>query len=49
MAANNPAMAALAKAIDPGTGGQQLADLRIFPVGTGLTSQFVSGDMLDCD
>jgi len=45
--ANNPAMAALAQAIDPGTGGQQLADLRIFSVGTGLTPQFVSGDMLD--
>jgi hypothetical protein len=45
--ANNPAMAALAQAIDPGTGGQQLADLRIFSVGTGLTPRFVSGDMLD--
>jgi patatin-like phospholipase/acyl hydrolase len=45
--ANNPAMAALAQAIDPGTGGQQLADLRIFSLGTGLTPQFVSGDMLD--
>lgn len=45
--ANNPAMAALAQAIDPDTGGQRLADLRIFSVGTGLTPQFVSGDMLD--
>ena len=45
--ANNPAMAALAQAIDPDTGRQQLADLRIFSVGTGLTPQFVSGDMLD--
>jgi hypothetical protein len=45
--ANNPAMAALAQAIDPGTGGQQLADLRIFSVGTGIAPQFVSGDKLD--
>ena len=45
--ANNPAMAALAQAIDPGTGGQQLADLRIFSLGTGTTPQFVSGDTLD--
>ncbi len=45
--ANNPSMAALAQAIDPDTGGQQLADLRIFSVGTGLTPQFVSGDRLD--
>jgi Patatin-like phospholipase len=46
--ANNPAMAALAQAIDPETGGQQLTDLRIFSVGTGLTPQFVSsGDRLD--
>jgi patatin-like phospholipase/acyl hydrolase len=45
--ANNPAMAALAQAIDPDTGKQQLTDLRIFSLGTGLTPQFVSGDMLD--
>ena len=45
--ANNPSMAALAQTIDPDTGGQQLADLRIFSIGTGLTPQFVSGDMLD--
>ncbi|MGB8522160.1 MAG: patatin-like phospholipase family protein [Candidatus Acidiferrales bacterium] len=42
--ANNPAMAALAQAIDNVTGGQQLADLRLFSVGTGLTPVFVSGD-----
>jgi uncharacterized protein len=45
--ANNPAMAALAQAIDDGTGKQQLGDLRIFSVGTGLTPQFVSGDTLN--
>lgn len=45
--ANNPAMSALAQAIDPATGGQQLTDLRLFSIGTGLTPQFVSGDMLD--
>jgi uncharacterized protein len=45
--ANNPAMAALAQAIDCVKGGQQLADLRIFSVGTGITPQFVSGTTLD--
>lgn len=45
--ANNPSMAALAQALDPGTGNQQLADLRIFSIGTGTTPQFVSGATLD--
>jgi len=45
--ANNPSMAALAQAIDAATGKQQLADLRLFSVGTGLSPQFVSGDRLD--
>ena len=34
--ANNPAMSALAQAIDPATGGQQVANLRLFSIGTGL-------------
>jgi uncharacterized protein len=42
--ANNPSMAALAQAIDDVTGGQQLADLRLFSIGTGLTPVFVPGD-----
>jgi hypothetical protein len=45
--ANNPSMAALAQAIDGGTGKQQLGDLRLFSVGTGITPTFVSGDTLD--
>lgn len=45
--ANNPSMAALAQAIDAGTGGQQLGDLKLFSIGTGITPTFVSGDTLD--
>jgi len=45
--ANNPSMAALAQAIDAATGKQQLADLRVFSIGTGLSPQFVSGNTLD--
>ena len=45
--ANNPSMAALAQAIDASTGGQQLGDLRLFSIGTGITPTFVSGDTLD--
>lgn len=47
MVANNPSMAALAQAIHPTTGKQQLADLRLFSVGTGLTPVFVSGNEMD--
>jgi hypothetical protein len=42
--ANNPSMAVLAQAIDPGTGGQSLANLRLFSIGTGITPTFISGD-----
>jgi hypothetical protein len=45
--ANNPSMAAVAQALDAGTGKQQLGDLRLFSVGTGITPAFVSGDRLD--
>jgi uncharacterized protein len=45
--ANNPSMAALAQAIDSATGKQQLADLRLFSVGTGLTPVSIPGGMLD--
>jgi hypothetical protein len=34
-------MAALAQAIDPGTGNQALADLRLLSVGTGFNATFV--------
>lgn len=42
--ANNPAMAALAQALDTGTGKQELADIRLFSVGTGVSPTFISGD-----
>lgn len=45
--ANNPSMASLAQALDAGTGKQQLGDLRLFSVGTGITPTFVPGDTLD--
>jgi uncharacterized protein len=45
--ANNPSMAAFAQALDAGTGGQPLADLRLFSVGTGITPAFVMGGNLD--
>lgn len=45
--ANNPSMAAVAQALDAGAGKQQLADLRLFSVGTGITPAYVSGEMLD--
>jgi uncharacterized protein len=41
--ANNPSMAALAQAIDIGTGNQQLQDLRIFSIGTGTKLDFKTG------
>jgi len=45
--ANNPSMAALAQALDSATGQQQVADLRLFSLGTGLTPIFVSGSTLN--
>jgi uncharacterized protein len=45
--ANNPSMAALAQSIDAATGKQELADLRILSIGTGLSPRFVSGNTLD--
>lgn len=45
--ANNPAMAALAQAIDVGTGNQRLEDLHVFSVGTGVTPHSESGDTLN--
>jgi patatin-like phospholipase/acyl hydrolase len=42
--ANNPAMAGLAQALDDGTARQNLADIRLLSVGTGLSPVFISGD-----
>jgi patatin-like phospholipase/acyl hydrolase len=39
--ANNPGMAALAQALDPGTGGRALDELRLLSVGTGLNPTYV--------
>jgi len=41
--ANNPSMAALAQALDPGTGNQKLGDIRLFSVGTGGSPTVISG------
>lgn len=43
VAANTPTMAALAQALDPGTGGQQLADVRLLSLGTGMVVRSVAG------
>lgn len=40
---NNPSVAALAQALDPGTGGQVLADVRILSFGTGYYPQYIRG------
>ncbi len=42
--ANNPSMPALAQALDRGTGKQELTDIRLFSVGTGVSPTFISGD-----
>jgi len=45
--ANNPSMAALAQALDPGTGNQQLQDIRLFSIGTGNNPTYIAGHDLD--
>jgi uncharacterized protein len=45
--ANNPSMPALAQALDRKTGQQELADIRLFSVGTGGSPIFISGDTHD--
>jgi patatin-like phospholipase/acyl hydrolase len=42
--ANNPAMAGLAQALDDGTANQNLGDIRLLSVGTGISPAFISGD-----
>lgn len=44
VAANSPTMAALAQALDPGTGGQQLGDIRLLSFSTGLSPQAIEGE-----
>ena len=45
--ANNPAMAALAQALDAGTGKQALQDVRLFSLSTGVNPAYVAGKELD--
>ena len=45
--ANNPSMAALAQAIDAGTGGQAIGDVRLLSIGTGSSPAYVEGQDLD--
>ena len=47
VAANNPAMAALALALDPALGGQAQGAIRLLSVGTGFSPHFVAGADLD--
>src|SRR5437867_6589805 len=44
--ANNPAMAALAQALDAGTGKQALQDVRLFSLGTGVNHTYGAGKAL---
>src|SRR5262249_22134016 len=45
--ANNPAMAALAQARNPGAGAQALDDIRLLSIGTGQSAAFIPGKHLD--
>ena len=45
--ANDPSMAALAQALDAGTGNQKLEDILIFSVGTGSNPTYIAGQDLD--
>jgi len=45
--ANDPSMAALAQALDPGTGNQKLQDIRLFSIGTGNNPTYIAGHDLD--
>jgi len=45
--ANNPAMAALAQALDAGTGKEALQNVHLFSLGTGVNPAYVAGKELD--
>ena len=45
--ANNPSMAALAQALDGDTGKQELSDIRLLSLGTGLNPTYIRGSSLD--
>ena len=44
---NNPSVAGLCQALDSSTGNQQLSDISLLSIGTGMNPAFVSGDNLD--
>lgn len=44
---NNPSVAALAQALHPTTGRQQLQDIRLLSIGTGQNPTFIAGKSLD--
>lgn len=43
VAANNPSMCGLAQALDPATGGQELSDVALLSVGTGVSPKWIEG------
>jgi uncharacterized protein len=45
--ANNPSMAALAQALDKATGNQDLANIRLLSIGTGLNPMYIEAETLD--
>lgn len=44
---NNPSVAALAQALDPGTGGQQIGNVALLSVGTGRNPRRIEGERRD--
>lgn len=45
--ANDPSMAALTQALEAGTGGQKLEDIRLLSIGTGRNSLYIEGHDLN--
>lgn len=45
--ANNPSMAALAQALDHGTGKQSLTDIALLSIGTGVNATYIEAETLD--
>jgi patatin-like phospholipase/acyl hydrolase len=44
---NSPSLCALAQALDPDTGKQSLADIRLLSIGTGLNPAYIEGETLN--
>lgn len=45
MVANNPSMMALASALDKNKAGQELSDIRLLALGTGITPSYIQNDV----